>query len=121
MMRLNLLTQEGEFVRIESEGLAARGGADESIGRFEAVGGSSIYSRKVLLGLSKCDYVDSMGIGWLLSSHRKFRECGGMLVVHSPSPIVLQILTLMRMELVLHLAATEELARELARGASDVD
>ncbi|HVW39086.1 MAG TPA: STAS domain-containing protein [Pirellulales bacterium] len=121
MMRLILLAQEGEYVRIESEGLATRDGADDPDSRFDAIGGDAIYTRKVLLDLSKCHYVDSMAIGWLLSCHRKFSERGGALVVHSPSPIVLQILKLMRMELVLHLAATEELARELARGAAHVD
>jgi len=121
MMLLKLLTQEGEIVRVESEGLAARNGAADPASRFDGIAGDAIYTRKVLLDLSKCHYVDSMAIGWLLSCHRKFGECGGRLVVHSPSPIVLQILKLMRMELVLHLAATEELARELARGASHVD
>ena len=121
MMRLKLSTQEGEIVLMESEGLAARDSDDDPAGRFEAIGGDAIYTRKVLLDLSKCQYVDSMAIGWLLTCHRKFSERGGALVVHSPSPIVLQILKLMRMELVLHLAATEELAKELARGASDVD
>lgn len=121
MMRLKLLTQEGEIVRIESEGLAARDGAADAICRFDEIGGDAIFTRKVLLDLSKCHYLDSISIGWLLTCHRKFGECGGRLVVHSPSPIVLQILKLMRMDLVLHLAATEVLAKELACGASDVD
>ncbi|HUY87470.1 MAG TPA: STAS domain-containing protein [Pirellulales bacterium] len=121
MIQLKLLTQDGDLVRIESEGLAPRDGANVSAGRFESLAGEAIYSRKVLLGLSKCHYVDSMCIEWLLRSHRRFRESGGMLVLHSASPVVVQILNLMRMELVLYLASTEDMAREMAKGGGDVD
>lgn len=114
MMQLKLLSQDDELVRIESEGLAPRGDARDSAGSFESLVGEAVFARKVLLGLSKCHYIDSMCIEWLLRNHRRFRENGGMLVLHSATPLVLQVLKLMRMELVLYLAASEDRASEMA-------
>ena len=68
----------------------------------------------MLLDLAKCLYLVSTGVEWLLRCHRWFRERGGLLVIHSTSPVVMQILNIMRMNLVLHLAANEEEARRLA-------
>lgn len=117
MMDLKLLMHEDDLVRIESQGIAARDPGSLPENGFEQLGGEAIYSRKVLLGLAKCHYVDSMGVGWLLEIHRKFCDHGGMLVIHSASATVMQILKLMRMDLVLRLAADEVQARRLAKGA----
>ena len=75
---------------------------------FEQLGVSDICSRKVLLNLAKCHFLDSSGVAWLLRIHQWFGERGGMLIIHSASPVVLQILNIMRMGLVLNLAANEE-------------
>jgi anti-anti-sigma factor len=117
MMELQLLAQEERLVRIESYGAISRVRSGMPDACFEQLGIGDIYSRKVLLDLSKCHYLDSTGVEWLLRCHRWFRERGGLLVIHSTSPVVMQILNIMRMNLVLHLAANEEEARRLASEA----
>ena len=61
-------------------------------------------SRPVALGFSDVGYIDSAAIGWLLSLHKKMDEAGGKLVLHSMSPSVRRVLTMMRLESVLNLA-----------------
>ncbi|MDZ4819319.1 MAG: STAS domain-containing protein [Planctomycetota bacterium] len=63
-----------------------------------------IYSRTVLFNLSGVEYIDSSGVSWLLTFHRKFREAGGKLILHSLHPMVLQVLQVLRLEKVLNLA-----------------
>lgn len=70
---------------------------------FVQLGGQHVYNRSVLLDLSKCHYINSNGVAWLLIHHRRFEEAGGKLVLHSAPPVVMQIFNLMKMELVLSL------------------
>lgn len=60
-------------------------------------------SRPVGLGFSETGYIDSAAIGWLLSLHKTMDEAGGKLVLHSMSPSVRRVLTMMRLESVLNL------------------
>jgi anti-anti-sigma factor len=50
------------------------------------------HSRKVRLDLERVDYVDSSGIGWLVGSHRRFKEAGGQLILSRVPPVVEQVL-----------------------------
>lgn len=66
--------------------------------------GSDWASQKVALGFSQASYIDSAAIGWLLSLHKAMDQAGGKLVLHSMSPSVRRVLTMMRLESVLNLA-----------------
>ena len=121
MMEFQLLAHDDEVVRIESLGAASRERMSMPDACFEQLGISDIYSRKVLLNLAKCHYLDSLGVAWLLRIHQWFRERGGMLIIHSASPVVMQILNIMRMGLVLNVAANEEEARRAASEVRHVD
>lgn len=61
-------------------------------------------NQKIALGFSKATYIDSAAIGWILSLHKTMEEAGGKLVVHSMSPSVRRVLTMMRLESVLNIA-----------------
>ena len=75
---------------------------------------------RVLLDLGRTTFIDSAGIGWLLSSQKQFRMKGGSLVVHSVGPRVRQILDLLRVGKAVPLAADETAARAmLAAAAAD--
>lgn len=78
--------------------------------------GPQVYSRSVLVDLSKCHYINSAGVAWLLIHHRRFQEAGGKLVLHSASPVVMQIFSLMKMELVLSLCQDLAEAERLVSG-----
>jgi anti-sigma B factor antagonist len=49
---------------------------------------------KVLVGLEKCDFIDSTGIATIVRAHRRVASQGGSVVVCSPSDQVLRILSI---------------------------
>lgn len=70
-----------------------------------------IYSRRVLLDLAGTEYIDSTGVSWLLTCHKRCREGGGKLVLHSLNPLVKQVLQVLRLDRVLQVAESAEKAR----------
>lgn len=74
--------------------------------------GADVYSQRVMLNLTRVDYVDSLGVEWLLSSHRRFEAAGGQLYLHSFGEACQQLLNLMRMDMVLNMAPDERTAHE---------
>jgi anti-anti-sigma factor len=69
-----------------------------------------------LLSLEKTSYIDSTAVGWIIRCHKHCKEAGGKLVLHSISPSVLQLLRLLRMQDLLHIAENDAAARALAVG-----
>lgn len=109
-MELKLLRNDANVVRIAASGPISW----KWLGTHDpltALYGDDIYQQNVILGLAESTYMDSAGVGWLLAGHRKFQKHGGMLVLHSASPMTRQILKLMRLDRVLHLADDESAAR----------
>ena len=80
--------------------------------------GSDCYSRKVLIDLEQAGFIDSSGISWLVTCQKNFAAAGGLLVLHSVPPMILQPLKLMHMERVLHLADNLAAAQAQALGNS---
>ena len=74
---------------------------------------------RILLDLGRTTFIDSAGIGWLLSSQKQFRMKGGSIVVHSITPRVRQILDLLRVGKAVPLAADETAARAMLAAAAD--
>jgi anti-sigma B factor antagonist len=74
------------------------------------------FSRTVLLDLGKTTYIDSTAVGWLLGLHKKFKQAGGQLILHSVPPLVDQVFQLLKLPTVLHVASNETTARALAEG-----
>ena len=63
------------------------------------------YGQQVLLDMSGVEMFDSSGVSWLLRCHKRFRESGGALVVHSLSPTVSDVIRLLKIDQVLSVAA----------------
>jgi anti-anti-sigma factor len=76
----------------------------EEFTELNSLVGSDWAKQKIALGFSEASYIDSAAIGWLLSLHKAMKEAGGKLVLHSMSPSVRRVLTMMRLESVLNLA-----------------
>jgi anti-anti-sigma factor len=74
------------------------------------------FSRTVLLDLGRTTYMDSAAIGWLFGLHKKFKQAGGRLILHSVPPLVDQVFQLLKLPTVLHVAGDEAAARALAGG-----
>jgi anti-anti-sigma factor len=115
-MKLSLLSTENDITRIENEGditqMDFRAGTDLLANLL----GPDCYGRKVLLSLEKTPYIDSAGVGWMVMCHKRFKEEGGRLVIHSIPPMVNQILRLLRMPDILAMAGDEAAAQALALG-----
>lgn len=114
-MQLTLLPSETEgTVRISSSGRITQEAVAAGEDPIERLAGSDAYSRRLLLDLSGSDYMDSSGVSWLLRCHKRCKDRGGMLVIHSLAPMVLQILKVLRMDQVFSIAPDEKSARALA-------
>lgn len=105
---------EGGFVRMDLVGRLSRDGWPQGYDPFADLYGKQVYGQKVLVNLSRSNYLDSSGVSWLLASNKRFQEGGGALVLHSAQPLTLQFLKMMRMELALNIVSDEAAAREKA-------
>lgn len=83
--------------------------------------GEANFGQQILLSLRQTDHIDSSGIGWLLATDKKLRQAGGGLVLHSVPNDVQHVLTLMRLDKVLHIAKDKTQAETLASGDSQHD
>lgn len=111
-IRLAPPTQEG-YQRFEVIGdVTAASWASQPADPF-ASHGAGVYSQPTLVDMRKATHVDSTGIEWLLTSHRRFLQHGGRMVLHSVAPATQRIFAMMRMQLVLLLAQNEEAAKPL--------
>ena len=103
--KLSLVAMDGEATRLRTEGditqLDLRGNTD----LLEELLGMDCFGRKVYLNMEKTNYVDSAAIGWLVKTHKRFQVAGGRLEIHGVTPMVMQILKLLRMPEVLNIGA----------------
>ena len=75
--------------------------------------------RIILLDLRRAEYFDSYALGWLLNCHRELSGNGGMMLLHSASPKVIQFLKLLKLEAILPVYESESRARAVfARNAA---
>ncbi len=115
-MELTAVSDEGGLLRLSAAGRITQDDVTPHADRFGDLLGAAGYARKVVLGLTNVDYIDSSGISWLLVRHKRFREADGKLVIHSVPPMVRQVLEMLRLNLVLHLTDDEPAAVALANG-----
>jgi anti-anti-sigma factor len=116
-MNLKLIEIENGCVRVEADGpltSAVLPSVQDPRHPLETLLGQSWTRNKVLLDLDKTTYIDSSAIGWLITCQKKFKEGGGMLVLHSISPAVLQILNVLKIGKVIPLEKDVATARALA-------
>jgi anti-anti-sigma factor len=117
-MRLNLLPGDGMITRLECAEdltlLEVHAAGDALAGLL----GPGCYARTVLLDLGRASYIDSAGVGWLVMCHKRFRDAGGCLVLHSLPPLAVHVFAILGLDSVLHLAGNEAAARALASSAA---
>ena len=61
------------------------------------------YGKTVHLDLSEASYLDSSGVGWLLSCHKRMQQAGGRLTLERPHPMVANVLKVLKLEKVFEL------------------
>jgi anti-anti-sigma regulatory factor len=109
-MKLTLLPlQDDNVVRVRSEGSISKRGSEDPL---LALLGPHCYTHRVLLSLDSAPSIDTSGICWLASSHKRFTEASGKLVLAAVPPVVLDVLEFLRLTPLLHFAADEQAAGE---------
>ena len=116
LIDLRKLPEENGFVRMEIAGRISRTAWPVGFDPLVEQCGGDVYSKPALINFARADYIDSSGVGWLLTCHKRFKEGGGKMVLHTISPFTMQFLKLMRMDLVLNFAVDEPAARQKAQG-----
>ena len=72
----------------------------------------NIYQKNVLVNLEGVTMLNSSGVGWLLVCHKRFREAGNRMVLHSIPSLAMNVLKLMRLHEVFEIAKNEQEAME---------
>jgi anti-anti-sigma factor len=84
---------------------------------LDALLGVGCAKSAILLDLSRTTYIDSAAVSWFIRCNKACKAEGGCFVIHSIPPMVKQVLQLLHMEKILHLAENEAQARVIAEGA----
>ena len=93
--------------------------AGQDVDQFSQLLGEANYNQNVLLSLQQTDYIDSSGIGWLLSMDKKIKAAGGKLVLHSLPIDVQHVFGLMKLNKILKIARDKQQASSVVSGGSD--
>ena len=113
-MRVKIVGDDGTFVHCQTEGSISQDRFDPTREPLAQALGEEVYSKKVLLGLDGSTFVDSSCVNWLLRCHKRFREAGGRLILHSATPLVSQTLRVLKLDRVFYMADNLDAARALA-------
>lgn len=114
------------LVAIEKEGLVKLAAAGSiTAGNFDPSGknplerilGQNWATFRVILDMKQTTYIDSSAIGWLIGSHKSFKQQGGSMVLHDVPTSIKQMLDLLHVGKVVPIAASAQAARELAIAA----
>jgi anti-anti-sigma factor len=115
-MKLTVSGEDKNLLLLACEGRISQADFEPGRDPLESLLGSNGLSRKVLLNMEKTNYIDSSGIGWLVICHRHFAGAGGQLILHSVPARVFQVLELIGLPKVMHIAQDEAAARSMALG-----
>lgn len=121
-MKLSLVAIDKEgFIRVATDGnltSTALNGDSSGFSLMENTLGKNWASNRVLLDMSRTNYIDSTAVGWLISCNKQFKANGGQLVVHSVQPAVRQVLDLLKIGKVVPIVDDETAARAFVTGAA---
>lgn len=112
-MDLRVVSDDANVLRLELTGRVVRSDTVPNLTPLDEVLGAQGYSRRVALDLAETSFIDTRCLGWLLAMHKRFNESGGRLVMHSIRPEVLEIMSVLRFEVILSIAEDEAGALEL--------
>lgn len=112
-MKLTRLDGDAGMIRLCCEGNITQRAITADVDPIMKALGEGGLGANVLLSLEKTTFIDSSGISWLLVTHKNFRDAGGTLVLHSVPPMVDQVLKLMKLSMVLNIAADETAAKAM--------
>lgn len=109
-MKVNLLSTDESPVSVEVSGNVTQRDVSPFSEPLGDLIGPDAYSKAVIVNLRSVDVLDSSGVNWLLSCHKRFKEGGGRIILHSLSPVALNVLKVLSMHLVLSIADNKDKA-----------
>ena len=115
-MKLSTVSDNGDVLCLRASGAITQDHLSPSVDELGNLLGSEGYARQVVVSLAEVDFIDTSGISWFLARHKRFRQASGKLVLHSLVPMVLDVLKMLRLHEVFHLAEDEPAAMALAQG-----
>jgi anti-anti-sigma factor len=113
-MHLKLISDDDHLTLVEVSGRITPDSFSHESEPLAALLGPGTYHRRVLLSLANSEYINSSGVGWLLVCHKRFRDAGGRLVIHSIPQLIRSVLDVLKMDQVFHLAGDADSARHMA-------
>lgn len=100
-MKLSIAHDDGQNVRVAVNGPVTQRELSPMQEPLADLLGPGAYARQVQLDLSGTNYMDSSGVGWLLTCHKRMKQSGGRLTLHAPHPIVANVLQVLKLDKVL--------------------
>jgi len=119
-MKFSIKEDQGQVVQVAINGCLVQSDIAPPLDPFRAILGPNAYQKVVLLDMQESNYLDSMCIGWLVASHKRFREQGGKLVIHSLQPVASNVISLLKLNNIFQIAADTTTALQLAQGQGEV-
>lgn len=96
-MKLSLETGDGDPIRVVVSGKITQHDFGPIQEPLEALVGPGVYAKQVLLDMADAPYMDSSGVGWLLTCHKRMREAGGKLQLCNLQPVIANMLRLLKL------------------------
>ncbi|MHC4876323.1 MAG: STAS domain-containing protein [Planctomycetota bacterium] len=121
VVQITIRQRDNNTIRVAVAGNVSRGNWLPEDDPIQKQCGSDVFQSNVLMDLHDTEYIDSTGVEWLLQCHSRCENQGGRLVLHSATPITDQLLRMMRMDAVLHMARNEAEAVEQITSARQSD
>ena len=109
-MKVNLVSTDQSPICVEVSGNITQRDVSPFSEPLGDVIGHDAYGKHVIIDMRAVEVLDSSGVNWLLSCHKRFKESGGKIVLHSVSPVALNVLKVLSMHLVLQIADTKDKA-----------
>jgi anti-anti-sigma factor len=102
-MKLSLDQSDGDSIRVAVSGKITQHDFGPIQEPLEALVGPGVYAKQVTLDMSDATYMDSSGVGWLLTCHKRMREAGGKLQMGNVQPLIANMLRLLKLSRMLGL------------------
>ncbi len=117
-MKCKVLDVNGDVSHIALEGPVTQTTISPFADLFRDHLGADVYAGCVILDMSSVEMLDSSGVGWLLTSLKRFRTSGGRLILHSLTPRVQDVFRVLHLQATIDTAPSFQAARERAHDAT---
>jgi anti-anti-sigma factor len=115
-MKLSIRSQQDDVVSLFLNGRVSQRELSTTDEPMVDLLGDDAFSKHIMVDLSEVASLDSSGVNWLLVCHKRARENGGKLVLHSLSPIAKNVVKVLNLQTVFILAADENEAMRSLQG-----